>query len=199
MVRRAFAKALKEFIFPPFCHFCQERCDTKVFCPECWKLCELPDPAERCRHCFEEIDEKSLLCKTCKKQPPLNYYRAHVFESGAPIGRLQEMDVFAWFAICQWIRLDWPFPDAIIPMPDSQSISFAKEFAKIVESPIVRAIRKGGFGWRREILEDNQDLLVLEVGNTIESLRIGTSVLAESFPKSCHVLSLFHDVRFCIH
>ncbi len=76
-----FIRPFLDLIFPPLCLACKERCRTKILCLECWALSELPDPVERCRHCFEEFDERGNLCSQCLEKRLLPVMRAYVFNA----------------------------------------------------------------------------------------------------------------------
>ncbi|MES2273292.1 MAG: hypothetical protein V4487_03790 [Chlamydiota bacterium] len=183
-----------DFIFPPLCLSCSERCSTKFFCPTCWELCAPPDPLERCRHCFGEISQLGEVCGQCRKGPLLPIERAYVFEAGAPIWRFrkEEPSAIASFAVNQWIRLEWPVPDAIIPMPDPISESITKAFASLLECPLVKALRSEGprFELKEGLIKEDLQLLLMNGSNSVESLRAAASALTEAFPKRTYLLSL---------
>lgn len=179
-----------DFLFPPFCLACQERSSTKYLCPDCWQLSELPDPALRCRHCFEELYSNGDLCSQCRKNPILSAVRAAVFDPNAParfLG-LEPPEGLASFAIYQWIQLEWPLPDAVIPMPDS--VSIAKVFADTIQCPFIRAL-KGNCEYRVDCLEEEGILLLIDRGNPIEKIQKAIISLSESFPKRIYLLTLF--------
>lgn len=179
-----------DFLFPPTCLACRERCSTKFLCPDCWVSSTLPDPVGRCRHCFEELDQRGILCPQCRQNRRLNAVRAYVFDLRSP-ARYLGVDAplaMASFALIQWIQLEWPVPDAIIPMPDS--ISMGSAFAKLLEVPFVRALRFDG-EYKEDRLEEDQTLLLFDVSNPIEKLQKASSALSESFPKRVYLLSLF--------
>lgn len=185
-------KAYRDFVFPPFCLDCRERCETKVFCPSCWQSCAPPDPVDRCRHCFEEKEGKGNLCRVCKRAPALPIARAYVFEKDAPILRLQEEKSWACFALYQWVQLDWPVPDVIVPMPGRESIALARAFASFLPCPVVQAIRSD-FSCKLDWLEENQVILILDVGHSVEYLKKAISSLSETFPKRMFLLTLWDD------
>lgn len=180
------------FVFPPLCLACKERCETKYFCPDCWLLCELPDPVERCRNCFEELDQRGNLCQQCRYKPVLPLVRATVFDSESP-ARLLGLDSFnamAGFALAQWIQLEWPMPDAIIPMPDSNSISLGRAFASLIDRPFVRALNSV-CEYQEDRLEEEGELLLIDISNSIDALRKAAIALSVSFPKRIYLLTLF--------
>lgn len=178
-----------DLFYPPLCRSCEERCSTKVLCPDCWALCESPDPIGRCAHCFKELDEKEELCKRCHEEKLIPFPRAYVFdpESPAQLLGIEKVEAMAGFALLQWIQLDWPDPDAIIPMPDSKPIAFA--FAQLLGVPFVQAL-KFTCEYREDRLEEKQTLLLFDVSNQIADLQKAVRSLTESSPKIVYILSL---------
>lgn len=179
-------------IFPPLCLSCKEKCATKFFCPACWLLCELPDPAERCRNCFETLDERGNLCVRCRHKPILPCVRATVFDSESParLLGLEVPDAMAGFALLQWIQLEWPMPDAIVPMPDPDSIAMGQAFAWLLNLPFVRALRSD-CAYRENRLEEEGNLLLIDISSSMEKLKKAACALSESFPKRIFLLTLF--------
>lgn len=184
-------QGILEFIFPPFCLSCKERCKTKFLCPECWQLCALPDPVERCRHCFEELDGKGNLCLQCRQEKILPIARAYVFDPESPARFLgvEAIDAMAGFALVQWIQLEWPLPDGIIPMPDADSIAIGSSLARLLNVPFIRALNRD-WSYKEDRLEEDQELILFDVSNSIEKLKKSAYALGEAFPKRVYLLSL---------
>lgn len=185
-------RACLDFIFPPLCLACKERCETKVLCPDCWRLSQLPDPATRCRHCFQELDRRGNLCSQCREEKLLPVVRAFVFDAEAPaqLLNLELVDPMGAFAFLQWIELEWPLPDAIIPMPDPSSLSIGRVLAHFIDRPFVRALRRNG-EYLAECLDEDQELLLFDTSNPLERLHKGALALFESLPQRVRILSLF--------
>ena len=181
-----------DFVFPPLCLACKERCETKFLCPDCWQLCKLPDPAGRCRHCFEELDRRGDLCAQCRQERLLPIARAYVFDPESPAFRLgcEAAAATASFALVQWIQLEWPTPAAIIPMPDTDSKAIGKAFAMLLDLPFAKALRRG-CEYVEDRLEEDAELLLFDVSNSIEDLRKAAYALSEAFPKRIYLLSLY--------
>lgn len=160
-----------------------------MLCPSCWLLCTPPDPATRCRHCFKEIDEESKLCRNCRWKKSLPIPRAYVFDPESPARHLglEASDALAGFAILQWIQLDWPMPDVIVPMSDAKAIAF--DFAKLLDLPFVQALSKE-CEYLDEKLEDNQIVLLFDVSSSFSQLEKAVSALKNSFPSKIYLLSL---------
>lgn len=177
-------------IFPPLCLACKERSATQFLCPACWHLCALPDPVGRCRHCFEELDQRGNLCTTCRKEPHLSAVRAYVFDPESPAFRLgsEAIEAMAGFAYLQWVELEWPHPDAVIPMPGDEAI--AQQLAEWIEAPCIKALGMG-CEYREDLLEEEGELLLFDRSNPSPLLEKATLALAEAFPERVRLLSLF--------
>lgn len=184
-----------DMVFPPLCLACKERCDTKFLCPDCWQLCELPDPAERCRHCFEGLDSRGNLCGQCRKARILPVVRAYVFDPESPsyLLGLEGVDAMAGFAFLQWIQLEWPSPDVIVPMPDRDSVAIGRSLAQLIDCPFARAL-KGDCEYKEERLDEDLEVLLFDVSNSIERLQQASFALSESFPKRIRLVSLMPKI-----
>ena len=180
-----------DLIFPPLCLACREECRTRFLCPSCWQLCLLPDPVERCRHCFEELDRKENLCSQCRKEKILPAIRAYVFDPESPAHHLalEPPDGMASFALIQWVALDWPLPDAVIPMPDRDSVEIGRMFAFLLNIPFMKALR-ANCDYKEDRLEEGKELLLFDVSHPVETLQKATLALSEAFPKRIYLLSL---------
>lgn len=182
----SFLKAWTELIFPPFCACCKEKCNSRLFCPSCWELCAPPDPDERCSHCFEESEG---MCKQCKSNSRFPFRRAFAFHPTPPAFHLARTrpDLLASFFVLQWVRLDWPTPDVVVPMRGMKKI--AKAFAEMIDRPFASVLK-----WRRcdfKAIEENQVLLLLDNQSGGEKISRAVSLLGETFPKKGFLLSLF--------
>jgi len=187
-------KPILDLIYPPLCLCCKEMCLTKFLCPFCWELSSPPDPVERCRHCFEELEQIGELCPSCVREPLLPISRGFVFDREAPIKALfhEHIDAIGGFAIYQWLRLDRPIPDLIVPMPDAKSILLARSFAKLLQTPCIKALQSAGGIYQliNRCFEEDLDLLLIDQSNQIESLQKAILVLSETFLKRMFLLSL---------
>jgi hypothetical protein len=103
---------------------------------------------------------------------------------------VERVEAMASFAVLQWIQLEWPMPDAIVPMPDEASLSIGSFFAEILNVIFVRALGKF-HEYVEDRLEDQQILLVIDVSNSLEDLQKSALELSNSFPKKIYALSLF--------
>lgn len=131
--------------------------NSLVLCPTCSSLLELISPDERCPICFHVLEDEGVLrCAECSHQP------SHYLRMGAAfnyngvaaslVKRLKYSQQphlakgMAAFLFAQFDRLQWPMPDALIPVPISfthwlergynQSALLAKEMGLLLERPI---------------------------------------------------------------
>ncbi len=114
----------------------------------------------RCRRCFAQKDEG--VCQACRKRGSPFKCMAAAFEYAGPaatlvqqlkFGRRRELakDLAAWMAI-QFLRLEVPLPDLIVPVPQplvrtlmrgySQSLLLAKELGAILDRPVHDLLKK---------------------------------------------------------
>lgn len=94
----------------------------------------------------------------------------------------------AGFAFLQWIQLEWPDPDAIIPMPDS--IPIAAAFASLLNVPLIQALTRT-HEYYEDRLEEDQILLLFDISNSIPQLEKAAQSLFSSLPKKVFLISLF--------
>ena len=184
-----FLKIWRDLIFPPFCTACKDRCETKFFCPSCWKMAVPPDPIEKCPHCFEDSEG---LCRICRRNPDLPFSRAFVFEDtevAMSLAKLESEDLVA-FAMVQWVNLEWPLPDIVIPMPGAEGI--ARQFSAMIGRPMVCCLTyRETWECDAESLDTDLVLLVIDKSCSKEECHGAIQALSSTFPKRGYLLSLF--------
>jgi hypothetical protein len=188
-----------EFVFPPLCKICKEPSGASLFCEFCWEHCSLPDPEGRCRHCFEEIEEK--LCERCRKKASLRFPSAFVFEPTPPALHListllrEDPASLAAFAFIQWDRLHAKSPDAVVPLPGARHL--AREFAAWGSFFSADILRQSGEEWLLDnsIVEEELSYLLISVDSSYEEIADATDAMMEAFPKKIFVLSLMQPLR----
>ncbi|EKE08346.1 MAG: hypothetical protein ACD_17C00218G0002 [uncultured bacterium] len=190
-----FFNSILDCFYPPLCIHCNERTDLISLCSQCWQLSQLPDPVLHCKYCFDLLTDEQSLCAQCKQKPLLPVRRAFVFDKGAPAHLLgmHQAEGLAGFAVFQWIQLEWPFPDAVIPMPDTSSKKIGRAFADLLNVPFIQAL-KPSYAYVEERLEEDQALLIFDVRNDWEFLHKCATSLSEAFPKKMYVLTLFPKI-----
>lgn len=153
----------------------------------------MPDPATRCRHCFDDLDSRGTLCSQCRQKPKLSAVRAAVFdaESPAPSLGLEAVNAMASFAYLQWVQLEWPKPDAVIPIMGGMGAKpLTKAFSSLCAAPFVPALNSHGH-YLEDCLDEEMNLLLIDISSPFEVLQKATQSLSESFPKRIYLLSIF--------
>ncbi len=126
-------ETLNAFFYPSFCLHCETRIYGKrpLLCKECQTLIEWVESSLTCDCCGKmKSSQLQPLCFTCRKQPvslmPYGscltfggpayslYYRLRAYEDEM-IAKL-----FASFLVLKWKKLGFPFPEVIIPLPESR-------------------------------------------------------------------------------
>lgn len=150
-------------LYPPQCLHCLEGLvDHKsLLCDVCSTLLDLMNPLERCIHCF--ADNKladHFYCYDCECREKIFSGFASVFQymgaASSIIKKMKYSDMpylskgIAAYMISQFVSLDWPIPDVIVPVPISfthqlrrgynQSLLIAEEFGKYINIPVEKAL-----------------------------------------------------------
>jgi len=155
-------KAVLNVVFPTSCLHCEEvlASPRERLCAHCLEQMTLVEPEGRCRRCFAEMDEGR--CARCiERGSPFKRVVA-AFEYDGPaaslmralkFGKREELakDLASWMVV-QFLRLDLPLPDLIVPVPQSwvrrlargysQSLLIAKEVGALLERPVEELLRK---------------------------------------------------------
>jgi competence protein ComFC len=160
--------SLKNLLFPALCLHCNEFLldPDHPLCGHCLSLMTPLEPCERCPQCFSSaISTGYSVCTQCMQTPPIFDGVAAVFDYAGPAATLIKRLKYSnkpylaegcgAYLAAQFLKLDWPLPDMIIPMPIAfthlvvrgynQSYLLAETFARLLQRPIVEAlIRKSG-------------------------------------------------------
>ncbi|MBS0626317.1 MAG: hypothetical protein JSS32_09730 [Verrucomicrobia bacterium] len=190
--------SLVDLIYPPICPSCSEGRAEKLFCASCWELLSLPDPAERCRHCFERLEKE--ICSKCSLDPERCFPRARLFDPSLPASILRskrgEMtQAIAGLALLLWHRLGWELPDYIVPIPGDTKI--AKDFARLMQRPLLPLLKRIHQGFLQPDLivakdiQEGLNLLLFDVDSPAEWLKLADGKMAECFPRKAALLSIF--------
>lgn len=171
-MRPFLAKVVKSFsdlLYPPLCIHCEQSLEERslIFCQSCLKLLQIIDPKTRCPYCFSfEFDpENQFCCTPCRQKPQLLHRIAAVFDYEGPATTLIKQMKYGGqphlaegagaFLAAQFVELNWPMPDFVIPMPMAslrkiergynQSELLAEVFARFIDRPMLDILkRKGG-------------------------------------------------------
>jgi competence protein ComFC len=167
MLRKYF-RSFVNLIYPPICLHCKQSLnqDNHLLCEACLAILELADPSERCLFCFspESLSEQQI-CSECLIKPPILNGMAAAFDYVGPsaclVRKLKYSDQAflakgcGGYLAAQFLRLEWPIPDVIIPVPITfthwlergynQSHLIALTLSEIIKSPVQDSlIRKSG-------------------------------------------------------
>lgn len=161
-------QAFINLLYPPLCLHCQEvkRNETHLLCDSCVELLELIDPSERCPQCFSaDYCSNKRLCSVCLQRPPLLNGIAAAFDYVGPAASLVRKLKYsnqphlakgcAAYLAAQFLRLNWPLPDIIVPVPIAlthlfergynQSLELSRYFAETLNRPVLEVLtRKSG-------------------------------------------------------
>lgn len=150
---------LLNFLYPPCCLHCDALIDEKkaFLCPSCFSLLSLINPIRRCNSCFNDgLLDGQLICQICEKNPPPWEFGASAFDYEGPAASLIIAMKYgncsylakglSGFMAAQFLSLNWPLPDLLIPVPVSfsrfmergynQSYLLAKGLGKILGKPV---------------------------------------------------------------
>jgi ComF family protein len=129
--------SLSSLVFPPLCLHCKDHTakPDDLFCSHCAHLLELINPEERCPRCFSS---KSAFCTTCNQISVVTEQTASAFDYLGPAasliksfkygGQIYLGEGIAAYLAAQFARLDWPFPDRIVPVPMAWTHRFQRGF-----------------------------------------------------------------------
>lgn len=161
-------KAFLHLAYPPLCYSCENGISNGegLLCVECLRLLELIDPQERCPYCFSgQFCLEQRTCPDCANKKPLFTQMAAAFDYIGPAASLLKKFKYAnkphlaqglaAYLTVQFLQLDWPMPDFIIPVPTTrahqwirgyhQTLLLAEHVSKGIQRPILEALtRKSG-------------------------------------------------------
>lgn len=187
LLKEGLQKSWLHLAYPTKCLHCQTLLppESLVLCSACASLLELIHPNDRCPTCFNlSIENCITLCDECL-QYPSHYFRvAAAFDYEGPaislVKRLKYANQpylaqgMAAFLVTQFDRLQWPIPDALIPVPLSfthwlergynQSALLAQEMGRLLQCPVWNSLKRqsGNFSQaaltleQRKAVEGNQ-------------------------------------------
>jgi competence protein ComFC len=158
--------AVVDFIYPSACIHCgaPSSYNEGPLCNECAELLELINPIERCPYCFSsDYDQAKKVCYPCFMETPTLQRCAAVFDYEGPAASIVSRMKYSrqpWLAegagaylALQWLTLDWPKPDIIVPVPltflhrltrgYNQSLLLSQSMGKIIDAPVREILKRG--------------------------------------------------------
>jgi len=219
----ALISTVTQFFYPSFCLHCNRQTfgKEKWICKTCFDQIEWIDTTLACQTCGRpKRDRVSLQCKQCRVRPSYLMPFCSCFFPEGPAYSLHEQlrvyesediaKIFASLLVVKWKKLGWPFPDAIVPIPDTrlESISLkkqpnylvAKALSKLLVrpfKPVLTTYEKGtAFGFRTKTffqgnLTDQKVLLIADMVRDSDMMRFARDAVLSLFPKTIYTLALF--------
>lgn len=139
------------------------RDSSHLFCACCSEQLDLIEAGERCDYCFAEIGRGGKgVCLKCRKQASPFKRVASAFDYLGPAATLIKRLKYgnqpylssgaAAFMVAQFVRLNWPIPDLLVPVPMpylkrmwrgyNQSLLLAEEMGKLLARPALELLRR---------------------------------------------------------
>lgn len=137
--------------------------ESSLLCSACASLLELINPAERCPTCFEVRQPyEHVHCSACQESSTALYQIGAAFDYLGPAATLVKKLKYAnqphlarglaAFLTAQFDQLNWPLPDALVPVPLSfahwfdrgynQSTLIANEMAHYLDIPVWHPLKR---------------------------------------------------------
>ncbi|MGM0439692.1 MAG: ComF family protein [Chlamydiota bacterium] len=124
---------LRQLCFPPLCLHCLQKVEPSsdfIFCAYCYEELTIINPSQRCPRCFtSQYNSVTNHCYRCHKKPSPFVKRAAALPyQGAAATIVKSLKYYsqpflagyaAKLMYSQWMRLRWPKPDLIAPVPTS--------------------------------------------------------------------------------
>lgn len=209
---RSVGRSFLDLLYPPVCIHCQESLgpgQERLLCRQCLHALVLIDPEERCPFCFSEKElAKLAACLECRRHPPKWDGFAFACDYMGPARTLLNSitsgdrpylaDGAGAMIAAQFVRLEWPFPDFIIPIPiifwRSLELGFhpnlllAKSVGSILDRPVenVLRIKNGAVHVKQSLAKDKTILLISDLMTSKNYMKDCAEVLACERPRALY-------------
>lgn len=181
-ILKAGGKSFQDLIYPPLCLHCNETLEKEspIFCCLCQLLLESIDPSLRCPYCFSSEVNKEIQksCLQCQEKTRYIKRIASVFDYEGPPSTLIKQLKYGGqsylakgggaYLAAQFLALNWPMPDFIVPMPMArlkklqrgynQSELLATSLSELINCPLSQALRRQSGDFSQAGLEYSQRL-----------------------------------------
>ena len=181
---REVGSSFLDLIYTPLCLHCDEPLDRSqpLFCSYCLPLLIPINPIQRCPFCFSSDFDPQLqkCCDVCMQKPPSVRKMASVFDYEGPASTLIKKLKYGGqpylaegagaYLAAQFVQLDWPMPDCIVPMPMpalrkvergyNQSLLLAKSLAAFLDCPVYDLLRRRSGEYSQAGLNHEQRMLL---------------------------------------
>lgn len=176
-----------DLIYPPLCLHCQTTLNSgrDILCHSCISLLEFIDCNLHCSKCFSLAYAPKHSCKNCSLKRSSLTAIAATFDYRGPPETLIKMlkyhdkpylaEGLAGFMAAQFVSLDWPIPDLIIPVPQSfshwytrgynQAELLSNSLSTILKCPVKNALSRKSDDYSQASLNYSQRLRLS--GNSI--------------------------------
>lgn len=168
-------------IFPPLCLHCKglTAAPNELLCQNCLKTLTLLNPSEYCPHCLSaDYHPINKLCAACLREPPIFDGVAAAFDYQGPAASLVRQLKYgqqrylakgcAAYMSAQFLNLDWPIPDLIVPVPITstklflrgfnQSLLIAQELGSLLQCNVKSLLKRKHSGFSQAGLSRQQRL-----------------------------------------
>lgn len=164
-----------DLLFPPLCFHCGhliEKHSTNL-CSSCSTLLQFIEPKGRCLYCFNDMENEKLnICPRCLRKPSIFHRIGAAFDYSGPAASLVKKIKYGnqpylakgagAFLAAQFLQLNWPIPDLIVPVPLSsahlfqrgynQSELMAQSMAAILGRPLKNVLGRKNGGYSQAAL-----------------------------------------------
>ncbi|MEC7838848.1 MAG: ComF family protein [Chlamydiota bacterium] len=168
-----------DLIYPPQCIHCNEGLTNaqSLLCDVCATMLHPLEPTHRCKYCFsEQCCERTGCCTNCTSKAKVLSGCASVFDYIGPassiIKKMKYSDMpflgkgVAAYMFAQFVKLEWPLPDIIVPIPLSlshkvqrgynQSALIASELGNYLNRDVVNILKRRNDGYSQAGLKRYQ-------------------------------------------
>lgn len=201
-----FKDSLLSLLYPPHCLHCSENVENidQLVCNTCSTLLDLLNPLEHCLICFsDKCLHEDGVCKRCHQTKQLIKRSASCFEYSGPAAAIikkfkysnnpQLAGGIGAFMAAQFVRLEWPIPDLIVPVPINlthwidrgynQSALIAEQLGGLLGVPVKELLkRKNGDFSQAGLSRDQRQKLTIssfKLRSTEEKLQDKTLLLID--------------------
>lgn len=174
-----FQSSLLHLLYPPHCLHCRESMENpeQLLCNHCSTFLTLLNPKQHCLLCFSEQSHlNDGICHPCHQKKHLFKRTASCFEYAGPAASLIKKFKYsnsphlargiAAFMAAQWIALEWPLPDLIIPVPITlthwiergynQSTLISTHLGQLLEVPVKELLTRNNSNFSQAGLNKQQ-------------------------------------------
>jgi len=181
-VSKRIFQSFLDLIYPPLCLHCNAALGVHyaIFCEHCTQLLHPIAPNERCPYCFSaDLNvESEKCCQNCRQKTPSTDRMAAVFDYEGPAASFVKHFKYGGqsylakgagaYLVMQFLELNWPMPDCVIPMPMAplrlfergynQSVLLAEEVALLLNRPMHNILQRCGGDFSQAGLNHQQRL-----------------------------------------